>query len=84
METGVLPFFVEWEGDADGHPGAAAAEHDADPEGIAWIELRTDDEERLREWLGEDADLPLRITEGDPCLSAVAIATAGGEVVVRG
>ena len=82
METGVLPFFVEWEAE-DHHPGAAEAEHDEDPEGIAWIEVRTDDEERLREWLGEDADLPLKVTEGDPCLSAVAIATAGGEVVLH-
>jgi hypothetical protein len=83
METGVLPFFVQWEGEADSHPGAAEVEHDADPEGIAWVEVRTDDEERLREWLGEDADLPVKVTEGDPALAAVAIATGGGEVVLH-
>ena len=83
METGVLPFFVQWEGEGDGHPGAAEVEHDADPEGIAWIEVCTDDEERLREWLGDDADLPVKVTEGDPALAAVAIATGGGEAVLH-
>ena len=45
--------------------------------------MSTDDEERLREWLGEDADLPVRVTEGDPAVAAVAIATGGGEVVLH-
>lgn len=82
MESGVLPFFVQWEGPAEHHPGAAETDHDADPEGIAWIEVTTDDKERLRDWLGEDFDdSNLRVTEGEPALSAVAIATAGGEVV---
>lgn len=81
IESRLLPFFVEWEGPPERHPGAAEVEHDADAEGIAWIEVATDDEERVREWLGEDADLPLRITEGDPGIAAVAISTSGGEVV---
>ena len=81
MGSGVLPFFVEWEGPPEQHPGAAEAQHDDDPEGIAWIEVTTDDEERLREWLGDFDDPRLRITEGNPGVSAVAIATAGAEVV---
>jgi Glyoxalase-like domain len=81
MDSGLLPFFVEWEGSSEHHPGAAEAEHDADPEGIAWIEVTTDDEERLREWLGDFDDPRLRITEGDPGVSAVAIGTGGGEIV---
>jgi hypothetical protein len=82
MESGVLPFFVEWDRQDEGHPGGAEAVHDADPKGIAWIEVATDDEERLRDWLGEDFDdAKLRITEGKPALCAVAIETGGGEVV---
>jgi hypothetical protein len=81
MESRVFPFFVGWEGPPEQHPGAADAKHDADPEGIAWMEVTTDDKERLREWLGDFDDPRLRITEGDPGVSAVAIATAGGEVV---
>jgi hypothetical protein len=82
METGALPFFVQWEGPPEHHPGAAEAGHDADPSGIAWIEVNTDDEERLRDWLGEDFDVSnLRVTEGDSRLAAVAIATDIAEVV---
>ena len=84
MESGgALPFFIECEGPPHHHPGAAEVEHDAEAQGIAWIEVSTDDEERLRDWLGEDADLPVRVTEGDPGVAAVAIATGGGEVVVH-
>jgi hypothetical protein len=81
MDSRVLPFFVEWEDAAEQHPGRIEVQHDADTEGIAWIEVTTDDEERLREWLGDFDDPRLRVTEGDPGVSGVAIATAGGEVV---
>ena len=82
MESGgVLPFFVEWEGPAEHHPGAAEVEHDADAKGIAWVEVCTDDKERLRDWLGEDADLPVRVTEGGQAVGSVAIETGGGELV---
>jgi hypothetical protein len=81
METGAYPFFVEWEGPPEGRPGAAEAEHDADPRGIAWVEV-TGEEDDLREWLG-DADLPVRVTEGEPAIVGAAIETDGGEIVFR-
>jgi hypothetical protein len=80
METGAFPFFVEWDGPPEHHPGAAEVEHDADPQGIAWIEVCAD-RERLRDWLGDD-DLPVRITEGDPAITAAAIETSGGAEIV--
>ena len=51
------------------------------PQGIAWIEI-TAEAKALHTWLGHH-DLPLRITEGPPALSAVAISTATGEAVLR-
>jgi Glyoxalase-like domain len=81
METGALPFFVQWEGGPEDHPGAAEARHDADPGGIAWIEVSAE-EERLRDWLG-DSDVPVRITEGDPAIHRAAIDTGVAELVLR-
>jgi hypothetical protein len=81
MGTGAYPFFVEWEGPPEGRPGAADAEHDAEPRGIAWVEV-TGEEDDLREWLG-DADLPVRVTEGEPAIVGAAIETDGGEIVFR-
>jgi hypothetical protein len=82
LESGALPFFVQWDMEPELHPGAAGVEHETDPQGIAWIEV-AGERERVRDWLGEDPDLPLKIEDGKPGLRAVAIATAGGEIVVR-
>jgi hypothetical protein len=61
----------------------AEVRHEADPRGIAWVEVCADDPDEVREWLGEDAgDLPVRITDGDPALGAAAIETSGGEIVL--
>lgn len=76
-----LPFFIQWNAPAELHPGAAAVEHRVTPRGIGWVEI-TVEMERLHAWLG-DHDLPVRITEGPPALSAVAISTASGEFVLR-
>jgi hypothetical protein len=83
MDTGALPFFVQWDVPPERHPGAADARHEADVEGIAWVEVCADDRDAVSEWLGEDHDLPVRITDGDPALAAAAIATADGEIVLR-
>jgi glyoxalase-like protein len=81
LSTGALPFFLQWDGPREVHPGAAVAEHGVKPEGIAWIEV-AGDEDSLHAWLGEH-DLPLRISEGVPSLSAAAISTDDGELVLQ-
>jgi hypothetical protein len=83
VKTGALPFFVQWDVPPERHPGAAEVRHEADPRGIAWVEVCADDRDELEKWLGEDAGLPVRITEGDPALAAAAIETSGGEIVLR-
>jgi len=62
------------------HPGAAVAEHASRPRGFAWIEVAAD-ERSLPEWLG-DHELPLKIGPGPPVLTAVAISTDAGEIVL--
>ena len=65
MAEPALPFFIERDaGIAD--PGAAG-----DAGGITWVEL-AGDEARLRAWLG-GAELPVRITDGEPALLGVGI-----------
>jgi Glyoxalase-like domain len=81
LAVGALPFFIHWDVPPELHPGAAVVEHRVTPRGIGWIEIASA-EESVRAWLG-DTDLPLRITAGRPSLSAVAIGTASGEIVLR-
>ena len=83
METGALPFFVQWDVPPERRPAAAEASHDAEVQGIAWVEVLTDDRDAVHEWLGDDHDLPVRISEGDPGLGAAALATSDGEIVLR-
>ena len=83
MKTGALPFFVQWDVPPEQHPGAAEARHEADPRGIAWVEVCAEDRDEVREWLGDDAgDLPVRITDGNSALAAAAIETDGSEIVL--
>jgi hypothetical protein len=83
MSSNALPFFIEWDGPAQAHPGAAAAGHRRRPLGIDWIEVAANEPE-LRDWLGpaEAAKLPLRVVPGPSELRGVGIATEGGEAVV--
>ena len=65
MTEPALPFFIERDaGIADPGAGGEAG-------GISWVEL-TGDAQRLRSWLG-GAELPVRISEGEPALLAVGI-----------
>ncbi len=81
MESNALPFFVEWDGPSEAHPGAAPAEHRRRPLGIDWIDVSANEQE-LREWLGP-AELPIRVNAGPSAIRAVGIATDEGEVVIR-
>jgi Glyoxalase-like domain len=83
MKTGALPFFVQWDVPDEQHPGAADVSHEAEVDGIAWVDVHADDRDAVEEWLGDDHELPVRITDGDPELAAAAIATGGGEIVLR-
>ena len=81
LDPGALPFFIEWGGRRELHPGAAKASHHVKPSGLAWIEVASD-EESLRTWLG-NFDFPVRCVGGPPSLSAVAVSTEAGEIVLR-
>ena len=81
LSSGALPFFVQWHVAPELHPGLAAVEHDARPRGIAWLEVAAQPR-AVHEWLG-DHQVPLRITDGVLALSAVAIDTPDGELVLR-
>lgn len=81
LQTGALPLFIEWQGPDELHPGRAKVEHRSIPRGFAWVEVASDGEP-LRSWLG-DFDFDLRIVDGEPGLSAAAIATDAGEVLLR-
>ena len=64
---GSLPFFIQWEGPAELHPGG---DHTR-PAGIRWVEVAAD-AERLREWLG-GADLPVRYAAEGQGITRAAI-----------
>jgi hypothetical protein len=56
QSAGALPFFIQWEGPGELHPGG---DHSA-PAGIRWVEVAADEAE-LSEWLGGE-QLPVRFT----------------------
>ena len=77
-----LPFFITWDTPPELHPGRTFADHPSGATGIAWLELGGDPS-RLSDWLG-DADLPIRVVEGELGLRAVGLRTVGGiELVLR-
>jgi hypothetical protein len=81
LKTGALPLFIEWGGPNELHPAKAHAQHRLTPRGFAWVEVAAD-EQSFVSWLG-DFDFELRIVDGEPRLSAVAISTDADEVVLR-
>jgi hypothetical protein len=75
-----MPFFIAWEVPPDLHPGRARGGHGILAGGIAWIEVGGD-ARRLDDWLG-GTELPVRVVDGPSGIRAVAIAAAGGELVI--
>lgn len=64
---GALPFFIQWEGPGELHPGG---DHQA-PAGIGWVEVASD-EAQLRDWLG-GAELPVRFASDGSGITAASI-----------
>jgi len=69
---GALPFFIQWEGPGELHPGGDHSK----PAGISWVEVAVD-EAQLRGWLG-GAQLPVRFASEGSGMTAAAI----GEIVL--
>lgn len=76
-----LPFFIEWAGEPDAHPGAAPAAHPSGATDIAWVEVAAD-ADRFAAWTG-DGDLPVRVVDGERGVAAVGLETPAGELVIR-
>jgi hypothetical protein len=75
-----MPFFITWEIPDELYPGRQRAGHGVRVRGISWVEV-AGDAERLDTWLG-GAEVPLRVTDGDPGIHRVAIETFDGELVI--
>lgn len=77
-----LPFFIQWQVEADGHPGRMDAGRGVPADGIDWVEMAGDGE-RLRGWLGGDV-VGIRAVpgDGDPGIRAVGLRAPGGEIVL--
>jgi hypothetical protein len=76
-----LPFFIEWTGDADTHPGARAGAHRSQATDVAWVEI-AGDARRFASWT-DAAPLPVRFTHGELGIASVGLTTPSGELVVR-
>ena len=76
-----MPFFITWDIPDELYPGRQRAAHTVQPRGLSWVEVGGD-EDRLREWLG-DAELPIRVTDGEPGIRRVAISSSDGGFVIE-
>ncbi len=77
-----LPFFMQWD-DPSQFPGSISVAHPVGNCALSWIRVSPADPARLARWTEEGAELPLRITHGNPGISGVAIATPAGEIIIE-
>jgi hypothetical protein len=82
LERPWLPFFMQWD-DPSEYPGAIPVAHKIGDCALAWIELTGSEPQQLAEWTRGVDDLPLRVVDGSPAISAIAIDTPEGELVIR-
>jgi len=75
----MLPFFIEW-GRGTPLPGSSRVMHAAGEVAIHELQL-TGDADELAAWLGERL-VRVSVQPGEPALTAVVLATSGGEIVV--
>lgn len=80
MTEPTLPFFIEWAADSR-LPGVSAAAHRSAVSGITRLIL-SGDAQRVSAWIGPHS-LPVQVQPGRPAVVAVAIGTAGEDIVIR-
>ena len=76
--AGWLPFFINWDGPPEVHPGRTPLEHPSSPTGIARVEL-TGDPDQLGRWVGEDVPALVARSGQRPGVDAVVLSTADGD-----
>ena len=76
-----LPFFIQWDCPPADHPGRTFVEHAVPVKGITELAV-AGSRTAIRDRVG-GADLPIRVTDGEPGPVSVTLATADGEIVLR-
>ena len=77
-----LPFFIQWDVPDDALPGRGEAEHEVEPSGIAWVEVSGDADAIQRSLGGAELDVRV-VADGGRGVTAVAVRTSDGELVIR-
>ena len=75
-----LPFFIEWDVEPADHPGRMEAAHHGAPSGISAVEV-TGTPRLIVERLGDHA-LPITVSEGQPGIGSVTVATSDGDITL--
>jgi hypothetical protein len=75
-----LPFFIQWDGPPDDHPGRMRADHRTTVNGITELVV-AGSAPTIKQRL-HDADVPLRVVTGEPGPVSVTISTSDGDVVL--